>query len=214
MSTEATTTDATATTTAATESTATNATAVTSAAAADGTNPTTATETKPTEKPAEGEAKPDAKTATAPESYADFKAPEGLELDGEVLGDLKTLGKELGLSQDNAQKVFDLGLKLQQRQGEAWQAQMQKWVGEAKADKEVGGEKFAENLAVVQKAVTQFGSPELKAYLDKTGLGNHPEMVKAFYRIGKAISADGFVPGGKNTTPKTLSERLYPTKTA
>lgn len=172
------------------------------------------TEPKPTEKTAEGESKPEAKPATAPESYTDFKAPEGLELDTEVLGDLKTLGKELGLSQDNAQKVFDLGLKLQQRQGEAWQAQMQKWVGEARADKEVGGEKFAENLAVVQKAVTQFGSPELKAYLDKTGLGNHPEMVKAFYRIGKAISADGFVPGGKNTTPKSIADRLYPTKTA
>jgi hypothetical protein len=174
-----------------------------------------AVETKPESKTEEGkpEAKPTDKPA-APEAYTDFKAPEGVELDTEVLGDLKTLGKELGLSQENAQKVFDLGLKMQQRQGEAWQAQMAKWVDEAKADKEFGGEKFAENLALVQKAVTQFGSPDLKAYLDKTGLGNHPEMVKTFYRIGKAISADGFVPGGKNTSPKSIADRLYPTKTA
>jgi hypothetical protein len=177
--------------------------------------PAPAAEAKPEAKAEEGkpEAKPTDKPA-APEAYTDFKAPEGIELDTEVLGDLKTLGKELGLSQENAQKVFDLGLKMQQRQGEAWQAQMAKWVDEAKADKEFGGEKFAENLALVQKAVTQFGSPDLKAYLDKTGLGNHPEMVKTFYRIGKAISADGFVPGGKNTSPKSIADRLYPTKTA
>lgn len=204
-----------------TESTATT-TAVT-APASDAVTMTTevtkpvegAVETKPEAKTEEGkpEAKPTDKPA-APEAYTDFKAPEGIELDTEVLGDLKTLGKELGLSQENAQKVFDLGLKMQQRQGEAWQAQMAKWVDEAKADKEFGGEKFAENLALVQKAVTQFGSPDLKAYLDKTGLGNHPEMVKTFYRIGKAISADGFVPGGKNTSPKSIADRLYPTKTA
>jgi hypothetical protein len=174
-----------------------------------------AVETKPESKTEEGkpEAKPTDKPA-APEAYTDFKAPEGIELDTEVLGDLKALGKERGWSQEDAQKVFDLGLKMQQRQGEAWQAQMAKWVDEAKADKEFGGEKFAENLALVQKAVTQFGSPDLKAYLDKTGLGNHPEMVKTFYRIGKAISADGFVPGGKNTSPKSIADRLYPTKTA
>lgn len=177
--------------------------------------PAPAAEAKPEGKPEEGkpEAKPTDKPA-APEAYTDFKAPEGVELDTEVLGDLKALGKERGWSQEDAQKVFDLGLKMQQRQGEAWQAQMAKWVDEAKADKEFGGEKFAENLALVQKAVTQFGSPDLKAYLDKTGLGNHPEMVKTFYRIGKAISADGFVPGGKNTSPKSIADRLYPTKTA
>ena len=50
----------------------------------------------------EGEAKP-----AAPEDYT-FKTPDGVDLDPESTGGLKALAKELGLSQENAQKGVDL----------------------------------------------------------------------------------------------------------
>lgn len=170
---------------------------------------------------AKDEAKPDTKVegddkskeakteAKVPDSYEDFKSPDGLALDTEVLGDLKALGKELGLTQENAQKVFDLGVKLQQRNTEAWQAQLTKWVGEAKADKEIGGEKFAENLGLAKQAMSKFASREFLEYLDTSGLGNHPALIKTFFKVGKAISDDSFVPGGKNTGTRSLEDRLY-----
>jgi hypothetical protein len=193
------------------ESTAVDAVvATTEVAKPDATQPT---EAKPED--AKTEVKAEVKAPEVPEAYADFTAPEGMQLDTDVLGDLKALGKELNLTQENAQKVFDLGVKLQQRNAEAWQAQMQKWVGEVKADKEIGGDKLVENLGFAKKAVEQFGGKELMDYLDSSGLGDHPSMVRAFYRIGKAISDDSFVPGGKNTgTARSLEQRLYGNKTA
>jgi hypothetical protein len=46
-----------------------------------------------------------------------------------------------------------------------------------------------------RKARDQFATPEFVPFLNESKLGNHPEMLRAFYRIGQAISQDGFVPG-------------------
>lgn len=151
----------------------------------------------------------------APETYEDFIAPEGKSIDTEVGGELKALAKELNLSQEQAQKFADLGFKMSDK----WQASLQEaqaqavqeWASEVKADKEIGGDKLNENLAVAKKALNQFGSPELTQMLNDTGLGNHPELVRAFYKAGKAISEDKFVPA--KSAPGTIQDRaskLYP----
>ncbi|MEI6907818.1 peptidase, partial [Klebsiella pneumoniae] len=53
-----------------------------------------------------------------------------------------------------------------------------------------------------------FGTPELKEYLNGTGLGNHPELVKAFIKVGKAMSEDGMVTG-KEGGQRSAAEVLY-----
>ena len=83
------------------------------------------------------------------------------------------------------------------------------WSESSRTDKEFGGDKLNENLAVAQKAMNAFGTPELRAVLNKTGLGNHPELIRAFVRAGKAISEDTFVPGGKTTTVANPAVRVY-----
>jgi hypothetical protein len=55
-----------------------------------------------------------------------------------------------------------------------------------------------------------FATPELRTLLNESGLGNHPEIIRAFYRAGKAISEDGFVAGGHKATDKGDAKRLYP----
>jgi len=50
--------------------------------------------------------KPDP-AAGAPEKYADFEAPEGLTVDPKVIESAVPIFKELNLSQDQAQKLFD-----------------------------------------------------------------------------------------------------------
>lgn len=165
-----------------------------------------ATETKPEVKAEE----PKTPERVAPEAYEDFTSPDGVEIDTEVLGQLKALGKELNLDQASAQKVFDLGVQLQQRQAQAWEAQMQKWIGEVRSDKEIGGDKLPENLALAKKAVEQFGGKEFSEFLDSSGMGSHPAFIRAFHRIGKAISEDTFVSGNKNAgTTNSLENTLY-----
>ena len=172
-------------------------------------------ETAKTESEAKDE-KADSK-AEEPVELADFTAPEGVKLDSEAASELKSLAKELGLKQEGAQKVADIGVKLAQkweaRQAEALKEMKSSWVESSKADKEIGGDKLNENLAVAKKALDVFGTPELKTLLNESGLGSHPEIVRAFYRAGKAISEDRFVPSNGSTTStgsRDLSKTLYP----
>ena len=97
---------------------------------------------------------------------------------------------------------------VQQRQAEAWQKTTEQWAADVKADKEIGGDKLISNLSAAQRALDQFGTPELKEYLNTTGLGNHPDLVKTFVKIGKAMSEDGMVTGG-NEGQRSAAEVLY-----
>lgn len=145
----------------------------------------------------------------APEKY-EFKAAEGVAFDDAVIGTFSEVAKELNLSQDAAQKVLDkMAPVLQARQLEQIGAVRTGWAESAKTDKEFGGDKLTENLAVAKKALDAFGSPELKTLLNKSGLGDNPEIIRAFYRAGKAISQDRFVPGQAPSPSKDVRS-LYP----
>ncbi|HBC2536863.1 TPA: peptidase [Enterobacter cloacae] len=167
---------------------------------------------KPADKPAEEK---DQKQEGAPEKY-EFKAGEGVELDTEALKDFEPVARELNLTNEQAQKLVDAYPKIlagvQQRQAEAWQAQTEQWAADVKADKEIGGDKLTANLSAAQRALEQFGDPELKEYLDSTGLGNHPALVKAFIKVGKAMSEDKVVTGGHESGGSDLISAFYPKK--
>lgn len=188
----------------------------TTAAGEDGTLLTEGEKPPADGKTAEGEKAKDGegeKTEGAPAEYAEFTAPDGVTLDGEVLGSLKSVAKELNLSQAQAQKIADLGVQLQQRsaqaQTEAVARARTEWASQSKADKEFGGEKLSEHLAVASKALDQFGTPELRTMLRTTGLGNHPEVIRFMVRAGKAISEDTVVNGQRNSGPISAKD-LYP----
>lgn len=150
----------------------------------------------------------------APEAYEPFTVPEGVELDAEVLGEFTGIAKELNLPQEAAQKVTDLGVKLAQK----WAAESQQatsdmladWKVQAETDKEFGGDALPANLAVAKKAIDQFGTPELRELLDVHRLGDNPEVIRFMFRVGKAISEDTFVAGGKTTPVASAAKTLFP----
>ena len=160
-----------------------------------------------------GEVKTEA--AAAPEKY-DFAMPEGFELNQEVAGEFEAYARELNLPQDKAQAVVDMGVKLMQsaqtKQAEMYQQTQEQWRNEVVNDKEIGGQALAGNLSYAAKVLDTF-APDLRGVLDETGLGNHPAFVKAFVKIGKAISEDRLV-GGAQQTPGAISDpaaKLFPT---
>jgi len=137
--------------------------------------------------------------------------PEGVELDQAATTEFTAIAKELKLDQAAAQKLADIGAKMAQRQADAHAQLVETWTEQVKTDKEIGGDKLAENLGVARKAIDTFGSPELKALLNSTGLGNHPEVVKLAFKVGKAISEDGFVSGSpKGNTTNDPAKKLFP----
>jgi hypothetical protein len=146
----------------------------------------------------------------APESY-DLKMPEGVELDQAAAAEFTEIAKELKLDQAAAQKLADVGAKMVQRQVEAHAKLVESWAEQVKTDNEIGGDKLAENLGVARKALEAFGTPELRDVLNATGLGNHPEVIRAFYKVGKAISEDRFVGGApKGGTADDPAKKLFP----
>lgn len=173
--------------------------------------PETAEQAKPEE------AKPE--TAEQPPEKYEFTLPEGVEMDAEILGEFEPVAKELGLTQVGAQKLVDLQVKAMQklqaqaeaRQEESFRQVTTQWANDARNDKEYGGAQFTENLQVAQKALKQFASPDLIAYLNGSGLGNHPEVIRTFIRIGKSISEDQYHAGGQGgARASDPAKTIYP----
>lgn len=167
-------------------------------------------------KPAAEDAKGDKAKVGAPEKYADFKLPEGVEIDKSAMEGFLPLAKKLNLTQEQAQELVDFQASQvahgQKASQEAWDTMQADWIKAAKTDKEIGGPAFNEHVGYAAKAIKQFGTPELKAALDATGVGNHPEFIRVFAKVGKAMSEDKFHIGGAEapSTPKSLAERLFP----
>ena len=160
-----------------------------------------------TEAQAEGEIQ---KPEGAPEQY-EFEMSD-LTVDSETLDSFKNVAKELDLPQDKAQALLSkMAPAMQARQQALLDQARESWSDAARSDKEFGGDKLGENLSVAKKAIDAFGTPELKTLLNESGLGNHPEVIRAFYRAGKAISEDGFVRGqGGSDATSDPAKRLFP----
>jgi hypothetical protein len=167
---------------------------------------------KPSEPGAAGDGLP---LAAVPEKY-EFKLPDGLTMDAAGLAKYEATFRDLGLTNDQAQRLVGQYAEQVVQQQKGLEAELTKqteeWATEIRNDPEFGGAKFDATVATAQKAIGHFGTPELKQWLEVTGAMNHPGLVKAFAKIGRAMSEDTFnrpntsVPG----TPKPTHERMYP----
>lgn len=158
------------------------------------------------------------KDETGPPEAYEFKAPDGMELDRQLVDDFEPLARDLNLTQAQADQMVSLYAekilpRIEAQQIEAWAEKTASWAKEAKADKELGGDKFEENMGTAKTALDKMGTPELVEFLNTTGLGNHPEMIRLFHRIGKSISDDAFhTPTGTGAKgPVDAAKTLYPT---
>ncbi len=137
----------------------------------------------------------------APETY-DFTDAEGAKLeDSGVVTTFGEVAKEANLTQDQAQTMLSkLTESLQKDQVSRTEALTQEWAASAREDKEFGGDKLSENMATAKVAYSKFASPELRELMKATGLETHPEVIRMFYRAGRALSDDSFVGEGSSTS--------------
>lgn len=151
-----------------------------------------------TEGKTEGDTKTDAQAA--PGEYAEFKVPEGVSIDQELGTEFKGLAKDLKLPQAEAQKLVDLGTKLNAKFNEALTKQVleqqTKWTEELKSDKELGGTQLPEKLATAQAGLRAFDpSGKLDKLLTETGLSNNVDVIRAFYNAGLTVKNDTIITG-------------------
>ncbi len=145
-----------------------------------------------------------------PDTYADFTMPENITIDENALNQALPIFKELELTQEQAQKIVSLQAELvqasSQKQIDDFNQLKNDWRTEASNDKEIGGDKFDENVKVGIRAVDAYGTPELKQLLDEQGLGNHPEVIRFMVRVGQTLKED--VPGTTGGNISTAKDRV------
>lgn len=161
----------------------------------------------------DGTASGEGKEPLVPEAYADFSLPEGVSLDAKFLEKMTESFKGAGLTQEQAQAIISSQAEFVKAGEEASVAAFNQlvkgWVTEAKNDKEIGGEKFDENVQAARGALEKFGTPELKKLLNDYGIGSHPELIRAFTRIGKLLKEDQPGGGAPQQQQKDRAEILY-----
>lgn len=160
----------------------------------------------------EGESE-QAQKPVVPEAYAFKDLPEGYAMSEQQLAEVSPLFKDLGLTQEQADKLVAFDAKralaaeqagLEQRQG-----LVTGWEKSLREDAAFGGANFDANVGVAQKALAQFGTPELSTMLKESGLGSHPEVVRLFHRIGQQLAEGQLHSGSGNNTRKSNEEVFY-----
>lgn len=142
--------------------------------------------------------------------YTDFDFGKDVKVGEAEVSEFKAVAKELGLNQEQAQKMVSLQSKFADAQTKANEAQFEKDKDTWKAEsmKELGSDS-KEKLAQSAKAMDKFGSPELKTLLKDSGLEHRVELVKLLVNVGKAVSEDGFVHGKGTETEKSPGRKLF-----
>jgi hypothetical protein len=166
-----------------------------------------AQEVKPEVKP-EGEAnaeEPKEVKPVAPEKY-ELKLPEDAVVDSEFVKEVEAIARQQGLSNDEAQMLLDQqsekAAQLVTKKAEAWMEQL-------KTDPELGAD-LKQTAALAQRALENFAPPTLRGMLVKSGYGNHPDVVRFLYNIGKKMADDKLViPGAQSGGEKPIQDVFY-----
>ena len=155
------------------------------------------------EKPAEG----------APETYEEFKAPEGTMLDSAVMQQFGEVAKSLNLPQDKAQDVVNKMAPIMARR------QMEQIAGISKqwAEKSSNDPEIADHLHDIARIRDMFGKgsdgnfdPDVVEFMNSPA-GNHPGVLKLLARVGARFGEGGF-PTGKPAPRQITAEDIYEVK--
>jgi hypothetical protein len=148
----------------------------------------------------EGDEKP-----SAPEKYEDFKVPDGVEISAEQLELASPVFKELGLTQEQAQKLVTLEVSRMEAQAAESAKVSKEWVDELKKGEETGGADFEANLEKVRGFIARAAgddAEEVKAILNGSPIGNFPPLFRMFLRIANATAEGTFAGKGSGGPPE------------
>jgi hypothetical protein len=111
---------------------------------------------------------------------------------------------------DQAQKMFDFFSNRTKNAVDEQQAsQQEESANRLNGLKEEWGDAFDQNVFKAKAAVNEFGGEDLKAYLNESGLGNDPNLIKAFAKIGDSfLKEDNFSEAGKPAYAMSPSEAM------
>ena len=118
----------------------------------------------------------------------------------ETTEDFRQLAHQIGLNNDQANVLFDAYVNAMAGQQEQEQSAFEQFeVENTQALQKEWGGSFDKNVELARRAFMNFATPEAVEIMEQTGLGNHPEILKVFSRIGELLQEDSVLPG--SSTP-------------
>jgi hypothetical protein len=131
-------------------------------------------------------------TPESPDKY-DLKVPDAVKMDEKITSGFKAKAHKLGMSTAKAQELLDwygehVGGVYSQMDVDAAKAKVE-------LEKELGPEGLKRSLGLAHAAARELGGEPFLAYLDASGLGSHPTMVKVMARVGAILAEDKVIDG-------------------
>lgn len=129
-----------------------------------------------------------------PDAY-EFKRPdklgEGQQYDEELEQDFRATAYGMGLNKRQANGLYEKFVQNQIKRYEAYATSKKQQRAEAEANlqREYGG-KYDAALQQAKVAMANYADPEFRQYLEESGHGNDPRMVRFLMRIGKEMQGD------------------------
>lgn len=165
------------------------------------------------------EAEASAAVEGAPEAY-EFTMPEGVSLDTDAVGLFEPVLRELGMSQDAAnklvgtyaEKLLPMMEERAAKEADTAGAELRAdWSRQFAADPEIGGAKMEEARSFAAKAMQHFmpnneEGQRFRTFLNESGLGNHPEMGRFLARVGRGLAEATVDETTGNATDQTSRE--------
>lgn len=157
-----------------------------------------------------------------PEKY-DFtalKLPEGISLNDDIVKAVEPVFKKYGLTQEAASELVaahgEALAKVETAAEAKRESEFKDWMkttteNNVKAIQKEWGHEFDGNLKTAQRGLARVFGPEGKKLLDETGLGSHPEFLKAFFTVGKMVQEDTPPLNGQPSARKSNEEVFYST---
>lgn len=117
--------------------------------------------------------------------------PEGLPYDEEMEKSFRSLAHQNGLGKRQATNFYNAYVKSQLERHSAYAEHERAMKAQAEdAMRREHGAGYDGAIARSRAALGKFGTPDFLAYLDKTGLGNDPRMLRVFEKIGAELAGD------------------------
>jgi hypothetical protein len=133
--------------------------------------------------------------------------PEGMEYSPDIDKAFATKAHELGLNKKQAAALreWQLGIMSEGHKQQSSQTEIARSDGEAKL-KSSWGRAYDQNLTIAKSELKKRATPEFVAYMETSGLGNHPAMAEFLYNVAKETRGEAELIGNGRQVEQTPLE--------
>lgn len=137
--------------------------------------------------------------------------PKGLNYDEDTEKAFKTWAHANGLNKKQAKNLYDGYVKTQIERHSAWYTNQQQSRSKVEQDlRREYGQQYEQALTQAKTALGRYGDPDFLKWLDETGQGNDPRMIRAWMRIGKEMNGETRIKGSaaQEANPADLDKSI------